>query len=203
VADSLNHAIRLIEYGATRTLLGSGLAGHFHDSTENLRLTRPEGIATDGELLYISDTMNNRVLAVPLTERVMRGRPSRTYMLTATGLSVNSRFTFRGDVRVFLGENRVDMGRVQPWVAGDAIFVPIRPFMEALGAAVILDENTGILSVIIDNQVTLLVRDVDYFILRGVMVTTLQELTRLFPYIIEWFPELNLITLYIPYDLRS
>ena len=203
VADSLNHAVRLISSDSTRTLLGGGMAGRFHESSENLRLTRPEGIATDGETLFISDTMNNRVVAVPLTERVLDGRPSRTQMLAETGLTVDSRFPFRGDIRVFLGDRRVDMGRVPPWIRGDSIFVPVRPFLEALGAGVYLDEASGNLSITIADTMTILARDIDYFILRGVMVTTLSELTRLFPYTIEWFPELSLITLYIPHDLRE
>jgi sugar lactone lactonase YvrE len=203
VADSLNHAIRLITPESTRTLVGSGVAGNFGDSVENLQLTRPEGVATNGETLYISDTMNNRVLAVPLTERLLAGRPSRGQMLAETGLSINSRFSFRGDVRVFMGSQRADMGRVQPWVASDAIFVPVRPLLEAMGAEVFLNERTGELSITIGNQVTMLTADRDYFIMRGVMVTTLHELNRLFPYIIEWFPELNLLTFFVPHDLKE
>lgn len=203
VADSLNHSVRMITPEGTRTLVGGGEAGRFHDSAENLRVTRPEGIATDGETLFISDTMNNRVVAVPLTERVLAGRPSRGQMLADTGLTVNSRFAFRGDIRVFLADQRVDMGRVQPWIAGDSIFVPVRPLLEAVGAYVDLNERTGELSIAIDDTVTILARDRDYFIMRGVMVTTLGELIRLFPYVIEWFPELSLISLYIPNDLRD
>jgi len=201
VADSLNHAIRMITPEGTRTLVGGGIAGRFYDSVENLRLTRPEGVATDGETLFISDTMNNRVLAVPLTERFLKGRPSRNQMLAETGLTVDSRFPFRGDVRVFWGDQRIDMGRVQPWISDDRIFVPIRPLFEALGAGVSLDELTGNLYITVDDTVTLLERDMGYFILRGIMVTTLSEITRLFPYTIEWFPELSLIALYVPYDL--
>ena len=203
VADSLNHAIRKITPDGTLTIFGGGLAGRFHYSAENLRITRPEGIATDGETLLISDTKNNRVLRVPITQRIMAGRPSRGQMLAETGLTTDSRFAFRGDIRVFLGDQRVDMGRVPPWIRGDSIFVPVRPFLEALGARVYLNEQAGILSVYVDNTLTQLVLDSDYFILRGVMVTTLQEIMRLFPYTVEWFPELSLITIHIPYDLRE
>lgn len=203
VADSLNHAIRMITPEGTRTLLGGGIAGRVRASAENLQLTRPEGIATDGETLFISDTMNNRVLAIPLTERLLTGRPSRGQMLVETGLTVNSRFAFRGDIRVFWGNQRVDMGRVQPWMVGDSIFVPVRPLLEALGATVHLDESTGALSIFIGDTATVLALDTDYFIMRGVMVTTLNELIRLFPYTIEWFPELSLIVLHIPQDLRE
>ena len=201
VADSLNHSIRLITQEGTRTILGGGAAGRFYHSAENLRFTRPKGVATDGETLFISDTMNNRVLAVPLSERVLAGRPSRSQMLADTGLTIDSRFAFRGDIRVFLGERRVDMGRVQPWLSGDTVFVPLRPFLEAMGAGVYLDELTGELSIYIGDTVTTLVKDVGYFILRGVMVTTLGEITRLFPYTVEWFPELSLITMFVPRDL--
>ena len=203
VADSLNHAIRMITTDSTRTLVGSGAAGLFHHSVENLRITRPEGVAANGDTLFVSDTMNNRVLSIPLTDRVLAGRPSRGQMLAETGLTTDSRFAFRGDIRVFMGEQRIDMGRVQPWIVGESIFVPVRPLMEALGAVVHLNEQTGILSIYVDNTITRLELDSDYFIMRGVMVTTLQEIMRLFPFTIEWFPELSLITVHIPYDLRG
>jgi len=202
VADSLNHCIRLISGGYTRTLLGGGQAGSFHQTTENMQLTRPEGVATDGEYLFISDTMNNRVVKVPLTERVVAGRPARAQMLADTGLSTDSRFAFRGEIRVFFGPDRVDFGRVQPWIGGDSIFVPIRPLLETLGAGVYLNEQLGLLSIVIADTVTALTLDRDFFVMRGVMTTTLSELNRLFPYTIEWFPELSLITVFAPYDLR-
>ena len=203
VADSLNHAIRKITQDQTITILGGGMAGHFHDSAENLQITRPEGIAVTDTSIFVSDTANNAVLEIPLNDRVLAGRPSREQMLADTGLTTNSRFAFRGDIRVFLGDERVNMGRVEPWIRGDSIFVPIRPFMEALGAQVHLNEATGNLAILVGDTRTDLQRDSDYFIMRGVMVTTLDELIRLFPYTIEWFPELRLITLYVPQDLRG
>jgi len=203
VADSLNHSIRMITETDTITLLGGGDAGRFHHSTENLQLTRPEGIATDGETLFISDTFNNVVLSLPITERVLAGRPSRERMLVETELTLDSRFAFRGDIRVFLGNQRINMGRIQPWIREESIFIPIRPLLEALGAGVNLCETTGELSIIVGDTITILALDLDYFIMRGMMVTTLYELTRLFPYTMEWFPELSLITVYIPQDLRG
>jgi hypothetical protein len=202
VADSLNHAIRLITPTETRTILGGGDAGGFHESAENISFTRPEGVATNGEILYISDTMNNRVVELALNDRILAGRPSRTQMLADTGITTNSRFAFRGDIRAFHGNTRIDFGRVQPWISGDVIFVPIRPFLEELGAIVSLDERSGLLSIYVADTVTVLARDADYFILRGVMVTTLNELSRLFPYTIEWFPEHSLIAVHTPFDLR-
>jgi len=174
----------------------------FHYSTENLRLSRPEGVATNGEYMFVSDTINNRVLSIPLTDRVLAGRPSREQMLAETGLSTNARFAYRGDIRVFLGDTRIDFGRVQPWLTPEAIYIPIRVMLEALGADVFLNEATGNLYITIDDTVTMLARDRDYFILRGVMVTTLDEMLRLFPYTLEWFPELSLIAAFVPDDLR-
>jgi hypothetical protein len=203
VADSLNHAIRLITPYGTRTIVGSGMPSQFYESAENLRLTRPEGVATNGYELFVSDTINNRVLRIPLTERVFAGRPSRYEMLAETGLSPNPRRPYRGDVRVFLGAERVNFGRVDPWLTAEFMFVPIRPFLEALGAYVHLDERTGTLYITIADTVTVLQRDRDYFILRGTMVTTFDEMQRLFPYQMEWFPDLSLIALNIPYDLRN
>lgn len=202
VADSLNHAVRLITPTSTRTIVG-GDAGFFHDSVENMQLTRPSGIATDGQSLFVSDTVNNRIVSIPLTQRVLAGRPSRGQMLDDSGITISPRFVFRGDIRVFLGDERLDMGRVQPWVRGESVFIPIRPFLEALGAVVYLNENSDVVSVFVDDTVTFLQPDQDYFVMRGVMVTTLAELTRLFPYTIEWFPELSLITLFVPYDLQE
>jgi len=202
VADSLNHAIRVITPTDTFTLVGNGMAGQFYKSAENLRMTEPSGVATDGETLFIADTSNNRVLEVPLTERIMAGRPSRERLLADTGMTIDSQYAYTGDIRVFIDDQRVDMGRVAPWNTADSIFVPIRPLLEALGATVTLDERTHVLTISVQEQDTVLRLDVDYFILRGVAVTTIDEIERLFPYVFEWFPDFSLIALHIPFDLR-
>jgi len=202
VADSLNHAVRMITPENTYTIAGNGTAGQFYASAENLKLTRPEGIYTDGEALYISDSFNNRVLAVPLTERILQGRPSRNQMLTETGISTASRYSYQGDIRVFIGDEWVDMGRVAPWNTADAVYVPIRPLFEALGAIVNLDERTNTLTISIKEQHTILALDIDYFILKGIAVTTIEEIERLFPHTFEWFPEFSTIAMHIPSDLR-
>jgi len=202
VADSMNHAIRVITPTETFTLVGNGMADQFYASAENLRMTEPSGVVTDGETLFISDTSNNRVLAVPLNERILAGRPSRERLLADTELTTDSRYAYTGDIRVFIGNERVDMGRVAPWNTVDSIFVPIRPLFETLGASVTVDERTDTLTISIQEQNTILELDIDYFILRGIAVTTIEEIERLFPYAIEWFPEFSLITIHIPIDLR-
>ncbi|MCL2108413.1 MAG: stalk domain-containing protein [Oscillospiraceae bacterium] len=202
VADSMNHIIRLIDGETTRTLAGNGTADRFYFSAENLKLTRPEGLATDGETLYISDSVNNRVIALPLTERIMRGRPSREVMLETTGITINSKYAYNSDIRIFIGSERVDMGRVHPWNTHEQIYIPIRPLFETLGATVHLDDETAVLTISIGGQDTVLNLDKDYFILKGIAVTTTEEITRLFPYIFEWFPEFSLIALHVPEDLQ-
>jgi len=202
VADSMNHAIRLITPDETLTLVGNGTAGQFYASAENLKMTRPEGVCTDGQMLFISDSLNNRVLAVPLTEHILEGRPSRIRMLADTGVSTTSRYSYHGDIRVYIGDQWVDMGRVPPWNTADSIYVPIRPLFEALGATVTLDERTNTITISIKGQDTVLASDVDYFILRGIAVTTIEEIERLFPYTFEWFPEFSVIALHVPGYLR-
>ena len=202
VADSMNHSIRVITPTETYTLVGNGIAGQFYASAENLKMTEPSGVATDGEKLFISDTSNNRVLEVPLNERIMAGRPSREQLLADTGLTADSRYAYAGDIRVFIGDERIDMGRVAPWNTAENIFVPIRPLFETLGALVTVDERTDTLTITVQEQNTVLRLDIDYFILKGVAVTTIDEIERLFPYVLEWFPEFSLIVLHIPVDLR-
>jgi len=203
VADSMNNAIRLITEDGTRTLVGNGIADQFYASAENLKMTGPSDVSTDGDTLYIADTYNNRILAVPLNERIMAGRPSRESLLASTGVTTDSRYAYRGDIRVFIDDERVDMGRVAPWNTADNIFVPIRPLFEALRAVVTLDERTGTVTISKQEMDTVLRLDIDYFILRGVAVTTISEIERLFPYAFEWFPEFSLIALHIPVDLRD
>jgi len=202
VADSMNHVIRMITTNNTHTLIGNGTAEQFYASAENLKMARPEGVYTDGKTLFISDSFNNRVLTVPLTERILEGRPSRDLMLARTGVSTASRYSYQGDIRVFIGDEWVDMGRVAPWNTPDAVYVPIRPLFEALGAIVTLNERTNTLTIAVADEEAVLNLDRDYFILRGVAVTTTDEIMRLFPYTFEWFPEFSLIALNIPSDLR-
>ncbi len=67
----------------------------------------------------------------------------------------------------------------------------------------VLDDETAVLSVTIDGEDTVLALDKDYFILKGVAVTTFDEIVRLFPYTLEWFDEFSLICVRIPADLTS
>lgn len=201
VADSLNHAVRMVTPSETRTLAGNGMGERYYESVENLKLTRPEGVCVDGDTLYIADTLNNCIVSIPLTQRILAGRLGREAMLAQTGISTHSKYSYNGEIRVYINGERLDMGRVQPWNSADYIYVPIRPLFEALGGRVVLDEKTEILTITIGEEKTLLKLNEDYFILKGIAVTTTDEITRLFPYTFEWFSEFSLIAIDIPFDL--
>jgi hypothetical protein len=193
VADSMNHAVRTISSGRVRTIVGAGKPGKHYGSAENMALTRPEGVLVDGDTLYISDTYNNRVVAIELSDSVFAGRPSRHEMLEATGLTLDERNHYTGEIRLYVGGENVEIKGVQPWNTHGQIFIPIRPLIEALGGQVENDQNAGVLTITLLSQQTRLSLDTDYFMNRGTAVTTIEELTRLFPYYIEWFPEYSLI----------
>ncbi len=201
IADTMNHAVRMIVGNETRTLAGGGAADQYYGSAENIRLTRPECVYADGDTLYISDTANNRVLSVILNDRFLEGRPSRDAMIKETGISTDSKYAYNGDIRVYIDEQRIDMGRVKPWNTAEGVYVPIRPLFEALGATVIVDEKQNTLAIKIMEYTTVLSLNKDYFILKGTAVTTINEILRLFPYTFEWFSEFSLIALHIPSDL--
>jgi hypothetical protein len=143
------------------------------------------------------------VVAVPLNERIMEGRPSREKLLADTGITTTSRYAYNGDIRVFVDGRRIDMGRVPPWNTADSVYVPIRPLFETLGADVTLNERTNILTITIQEQDTVLTLNRDYFILKGIAVTTADEITRLFPYAFEWYPEFSVIALHTPSGLQG
>lgn len=201
VADSMNHAVRIVQQDSTITLAGSGMAGQYYSAAENIKLTRPEGICANGTTVYVSDSVNNRVLGIPLTQRMLNGRPSRGKMLETTGVATTSKYAYNGEIRVYIDDERIDMGRVAPWNTADFVYMPIRPLVEALGGQIALNEKTNLLTITINGQDTLLALDKDYFIMKGIAVTTLDEIVRLFPYNIEWYPEFSLIAIHAPAEL--
>jgi hypothetical protein len=126
-------------------------------------------------------------------------------MLQATGLTLDSIYSYNGEIRVYIGNERVNMGRVNPWNTTENVYIPLRPLLEALGAKVTLNEDTGKLTVKINDGEkdvdTVMFRDADFFIKNGAMTTTMNEFIRLFPYRVEWFPEFNLIAVSVPPNL--
>ena len=71
VADRLNHRVRVINrYGATRTLAGSGTAGHADGKAVHAAFNTPTGLALSGavrpDVLYVADHRNHRMRRVHL-----------------------------------------------------------------------------------------------------------------------------------------
>ena len=195
-ADMMNHSIRLIQNGVTRTVIGNGESGKYYSSIENLKLSKPSGITSDGTSLYISDTLNNAVVIVPITEQLKLGRPLRDELLEATGVNTATRYAYNGEIRLFVDGVRVRYDRVKPWATADNIYVPISALFTAMGAGFELDNKNDKVTVIIEGETVVLELNRSYFILRGAAVMPLDEITRLFPYIIEWFPEFSVIAVY-------
>lgn len=71
VADSYNHALRLIEKpsGKVTTLAGNGTAGN---SLEPLLLSEPGGLSVSGSNLYVADTNNHRIVVMDLKTKASR-----------------------------------------------------------------------------------------------------------------------------------
>jgi sugar lactone lactonase YvrE len=199
VADSMNHAVRLISDGNTLTILGNGLADRFHESAENIKLAKPSSVACDGDYLYISDSLNNAVLSIPLNDTVKSRRLLRYNMLAQTGITTESPYDYNGHIRLFVNGERIryehGSGRnaVHPWITPDRLFVPVINMFDALGAITLLDESTGTLIVEINELQTVLELNRDYFMERNVVIMPFDELGRLFPYSFEWFPEFSVI----------
>jgi DNA-binding beta-propeller fold protein YncE len=85
VTESRNHVLRQVFLGASgssgnvKTLAGNGQQGHeevlqgFQSYKTNMRMNTPGGVASTDSIAYISDTGNNRLLAVPMLEFVALG----------------------------------------------------------------------------------------------------------------------------------
>lgn len=77
VSDTLNHAIRRIDFSADRieTLAGTGVAGYGGDGgpAQQAQLDNPRDLALgpDGKTLYVADELNNRVRAIDLETEII------------------------------------------------------------------------------------------------------------------------------------
>jgi hypothetical protein len=189
VADTMNNSIRLISGrdSYTRTIIGNGEAGGYYGSVENLKLSKPSGIATDGDKLYITDTLNNKVVVVPITDELNEGRPLREDMLRRTGASATEAYT--GEPRIFVDGARVEFNGAAPWNTREDIYIPVLPLFEALGAFV--EVNSDNIVIAIDGRRTVLPLDGSYFMHRRTPVMPDSEFIRLFPFTFEWFPEFS------------
>ena len=72
VADSGHHRIIIAGLdGRVRQVVGSGDEGLADGSLEGARFCRPQGMALDGDVLYVADTENHAVRRVDLAEGVV------------------------------------------------------------------------------------------------------------------------------------
>ncbi|MCL1881166.1 MAG: hypothetical protein FWF76_03220 [Oscillospiraceae bacterium] len=195
VADTMNHAIRVISNGETRTILGNGTPEQFYASAENLRLAKPSAIAVvrgGVDVLFISDTLNNSVISVPLNESVMAGRLSKNEILSLA-LSQTLSENENDKIRIFADGKPLTLNGVLPWTFGERVLVPIKDLFSHYDGNVHLNQIDGTLSVEFSTIQTLLTENKDYFIENDEAVMPLDELKRLFPHSFEWFPEFNAI----------
>ncbi len=195
VADTLNHAIRQIKDGQTKTVLGNGTAGKYYVNSENMKLSRPNGITSEGINLYITDSVNNSVLIVPITDRLKNGRKTREQMLIETGISIDKKYPYHGELRLFVNGERVRLNNIKSWNTSDKIYIPIKQVLEAIGATVSLNNQTKDYTISKDGIDTVLGLNQSYFLLQGMAVTTSEEIMRLFPYTFEWYPEFSVIAI--------
>ncbi len=72
VADTGNHRIRKIKDGQVTTLAGDA-QGFAEGAGSQVKFNTPCAIATDGKLLYVSDTLNKRIRILDLTGKITGG----------------------------------------------------------------------------------------------------------------------------------
>ena len=98
VTDSNNHSIRQIdiETGVVTTIAGAvGVVGYIDGSGTQARFFIPEGITTDGNALYVSDTHNHSIRKVEIKSGLVTtfaGLSGAPGMLDSTGS--NARFYY-------------------------------------------------------------------------------------------------------------
>jgi thiol-disulfide isomerase/thioredoxin len=72
VADTAHHRIVVLDLeGEVLDVIGSGAEGLADGTFEQARLARPQGMALDGETLYIADTENHALRAADLRARTL------------------------------------------------------------------------------------------------------------------------------------
>ena len=72
IADSGHHRILVADMdGRVRLTVGSGDEGLADGTLEGARFCRPQGMALDGEVLYVADTENHAIRRVDFTEGVV------------------------------------------------------------------------------------------------------------------------------------
>lgn len=90
IADTINNRVRRIAAGAVATVAGDGVQGWLDGPASQARLYQPEGVAANGAVIYIADTLNHRIRTLSagvVTTLAGDGTPA-----LADGPGANARF---------------------------------------------------------------------------------------------------------------
>jgi sugar lactone lactonase YvrE len=91
VADTYNHAIRSVElisgptYGKVLTLAGTGQAGADDLTSTLASFNLPIGLVTDGTYVYVSDTGNNKIRSITISDGSVTSVTGATGVAEAAG----------------------------------------------------------------------------------------------------------------------
>src|ERR1051325_6278110 len=94
IADSNHNRIVLLSLddAAVKSVIGSGQIGFADGNFETASFNHPQGMALDGNTLYVADTENHAIRAVDLTNQTVK-------TIAGTGEQLQRRITFGGQAK--------------------------------------------------------------------------------------------------------
>lgn len=73
IADSSNHRIVITDLdGAKIDIAGTGVSGNKEGSFDQAQFNDPQGMALQGDILYVADRKNHQIKALDLKQRTVR-----------------------------------------------------------------------------------------------------------------------------------
>lgn len=154
IADSGNHAVRLLQDGRVLTVVGNDQAapGDASGTEKTARLTFPVDVAVDGEgAIYVADAYNNRIRVI-------------------TDYAVPEGVADDGAIRVAIGGDLVAFDAM-PVSRNWRVLVPVRAIAESLGYAVQPASDGRVVLAKEDVQITLRLGETRVEIRTGASVT--------------------------------
>ena len=142
IADSGNHAVRLLKDGRVYTVVGNDGAepGRTNGTEKSARLTFPTDVDVDAQgNIYVADAYNNQIRFI-------------------TGYRLPAGTAKDGVIRVADGGRLIEFD-VQPVIRHDRVFVPVRHIAEALGYEVQALDNRQVVLAKSGVRVTLRIGD--------------------------------------------
>ena len=119
IADALNNKIRMVDMttGIISTFAGNGTAGYGGDGGPpwNASLNSPSGLVVRGDVLYVSDRLNNRIRAITLYRADGLDSSSSPFSVSAPELLINETII----------NKQVDLGKVGLGAIKDSIFTAL------------------------------------------------------------------------------